>query len=93
MGFRGVQQATSVRHLDLLLRNDYGGIITTTLQKFQEADKDATDGPDPTGGAGNPTDPDDPLDEPAVPPPTRPILTSQVMEGNNLVTIEKELID
>lgn len=43
VGFKGVQQASSVRHLDRLLRNDYGGIITTTLQKFQQADKDATD--------------------------------------------------
>src|SRR5690606_26956864 len=27
-------------HLDKLLRNDYGGIITTTLQKFQEKDQE-----------------------------------------------------
>lgn len=46
VGFKNVQQATSVRHLDQLLRNDYGGIITTTLQKFQQADKDATDTPE-----------------------------------------------
>ena len=92
VGFKGVQQATSVRHLDMLLRNDYGGIITTTLQKFQEADKDATDNTDTTGGAGNPTDPDDTFDELAPPPLIRPVLYSQVIEGNNLVTIEKELI-
>lgn len=42
VGFKNVNQASSVVHLDKLLRNDYGGIITTTLQKFQETDKDAT---------------------------------------------------
>ncbi|UMB59993.1 type I restriction endonuclease [Lutibacter sp. A80] len=42
VGFKNVNQALSVVHLDKLLRNDYGGIITTTLQKFQETDKDAT---------------------------------------------------
>ncbi|MEQ8324027.1 MAG: type I restriction endonuclease [Vicingaceae bacterium] len=41
-GFKNVNQASSVVHLDKLLRNDYGGIITTTLQKFQETDKEAT---------------------------------------------------
>jgi type I restriction enzyme R subunit len=41
IGFKDVQQATSVAHLDKILRNDYGGIITTTLQKFQQADKNA----------------------------------------------------
>lgn len=39
VGFKNVNQASSVIHLDKLLRNDYGGIITTTLQKFQETDK------------------------------------------------------
>jgi type I restriction enzyme R subunit len=38
VGFKGVNQASSVEHLDKLLRNDYGGIITTTLQKFQSND-------------------------------------------------------
>ncbi|MEP5256163.1 MAG: type I restriction endonuclease [Winogradskyella arenosi] len=42
VGFKNVNQASSVVHLDKLLRNDYGGIITTTIQKFQETDKDAT---------------------------------------------------
>jgi len=42
VGFKNVNQASSVVHLDKLLRNDYGGIITTTLQKFQETDKEAT---------------------------------------------------
>ena len=42
VGFKSVQQATSVMHLDSLLRNDYGGIITTTLQKFQETDKESS---------------------------------------------------
>lgn len=42
VGFQNVNQASSVAHLDKLLRNDYGGIITTTLQKFQENDKEAT---------------------------------------------------
>ncbi|MVM33288.1 DUF3387 domain-containing protein [Spirosoma sp. HMF4905] len=42
IGFKDVQQASSVAHLDKILRNDYGGVITTTLQKFQQADKNAT---------------------------------------------------
>jgi type I restriction enzyme, R subunit len=48
VGFKNVKQASSVAHLDKLLRNDYGGIITTTLQKFQETDKNATSGSDQT---------------------------------------------
>jgi type I restriction enzyme R subunit len=48
VGFKNVNQASSVVHLDKLLRNDYGGIITTTLQKFQETDKDATASDDQT---------------------------------------------
>ncbi len=47
VGFKNVSQASSVKHLDKLLRNDYGGIITTTLQKFQERDETA-DGEDQT---------------------------------------------
>jgi type I restriction enzyme R subunit len=41
VGFKNVAQATSVKHLDKLLRNDYGGIIMTTLQKFQETEAEA----------------------------------------------------
>ena len=48
VGFKNVNQASSVVHLDKLLRNDYGGIITTTLQKFQETDKEATTAADQT---------------------------------------------
>lgn len=48
VGFKNVNQASSVLHLDKLLRNDYGGIITTTIQKFQETDKDATSSTDQT---------------------------------------------
>jgi type I restriction enzyme R subunit len=48
IGFKNVNQASSVVHLDKLLRNDYGGIITTTLQKFQETDKEATIAADQT---------------------------------------------
>ncbi len=48
IGFKNVNQASSVAHLDKLLRNDYGGIITTTLQKFQETDKEATTQTDQT---------------------------------------------
>jgi type I restriction enzyme R subunit len=48
IGFKGVQQASSVKHLDKLLRNDYGGIITTTLQKFQEKNQEDADTPDQT---------------------------------------------
>ncbi|MBP0904954.1 type I restriction endonuclease subunit R [Mariniflexile gromovii] len=48
VGFKNVNQASSVMHLDKLLRNDYGGIITTTIQKFQETDKEATASTDQT---------------------------------------------
>ncbi|MFN6086827.1 MAG: DEAD/DEAH box helicase family protein, partial [Fluviicola sp.] len=48
VGFKNVSQAFSVVRLDQLLRNDYGGIITTTLQKFQETDKEATSEEDQT---------------------------------------------
>ncbi|MEO1410137.1 MAG: type I restriction endonuclease [Bacteroidota bacterium] len=48
VGFANVYQASSVVHLDQLLRNDYGGIITTTIQKFQQADREATEQADQT---------------------------------------------
>jgi type I restriction enzyme R subunit len=48
VGIKNVNQASSVKHLDKLLRNDYGGIITTTLQKFQEADENAATAEDQT---------------------------------------------
>lgn len=48
VGFKNINQASSVVHLDTLLRNDYGGIITTTLQKFQETNKQETDTKDQT---------------------------------------------
>lgn len=48
VGFKNVNQASSVIHLDKLLRNDYGGVITTTIQKFQETDKEATHTKDQT---------------------------------------------
>ncbi|MCX6235005.1 MAG: type I restriction endonuclease [Bacteroidetes bacterium] len=47
-GFKNVNQASSVVHLEKLLRNDYGGIITTTLQKFQEQDKETSETTDLT---------------------------------------------
>ncbi|MES2649615.1 MAG: type I restriction endonuclease [Bacteroidota bacterium] len=53
VGFKNVAQATSVIHLDKLLRNDYGGIITTTIQKFQETEKQATDEDDQTSEEEN----------------------------------------
>lgn len=40
VGFKNVNQASSVIHLEKLLQNDYGQIITTTIQKFQETDDD-----------------------------------------------------
>lgn len=43
VGFKNTKHATSVRHLDRLLRNDYGGIITTTIQKFQEVENATPD--------------------------------------------------
>ncbi|WP_231373972.1 type I restriction endonuclease subunit R [Aureivirga marina] len=48
VGFKNVNQANSVAHLDGLLRNDYGTIITTTLQKFQEPDQENTTSNDQT---------------------------------------------
>ncbi len=48
IGFKNVNQASSVKHLDKLLRNDYGGIITTTLQKFQETSAEETNTEDQT---------------------------------------------
>jgi type I restriction enzyme R subunit len=48
VGLKNVKQASSVRSLVKLLRNDYGGIITTTIQKFQEPDKDVTVAADQT---------------------------------------------
>jgi len=47
-GFKNVNQASSVVHLEKLLKNDYGGIITTTLYKFQERDRDVSDTTDLT---------------------------------------------
>ena len=37
-GFPNPIQATSVRHLKKLLKDDYGKTITTTIQKFQDVD-------------------------------------------------------
>jgi type I restriction enzyme R subunit len=48
VGLKNVKHAGSVRHLDKLLRNDYGGIITTTIQKFQETDQESTTEEDQT---------------------------------------------
>lgn len=48
VGFKNVSQAGSVSHLDSLLRNDYGGVVCTTLQKFQENDKDSKSSKDIT---------------------------------------------
>lgn len=48
VGFKNVNQASSIKHLEKLLKNDYGGIVTTTLQKFQETDKEATEQEDQT---------------------------------------------
>ena len=48
VGFPIVKQASSVAHLQKLLSNDYGSIITTTLQKFQETDREATSQEDQT---------------------------------------------
>jgi type I restriction enzyme R subunit len=92
VGFKRVQRATSVHHLDLLLRNDYGGIITSTLQKFQQADKDATD------AADTPAESDDiaAVDGASVDSAasaTRHARTSQSIEGNSLVTVKEELVD
>lgn len=47
-GFKNVNQASSVVHLEKLLKNDYGGIITTTLYKFQEQDKETSETTDLT---------------------------------------------
>ena len=47
-GFYNVTNAASVDDLVVRLQNDYGGIITTTLQKFQEKDTAATNQTDQT---------------------------------------------
>jgi len=39
-GFPNPIQATSVKHLKKLLKDDYGKTIMTTIQKFQETDED-----------------------------------------------------
>ena len=46
--FKEVTQAHSVTGLESRLTNDYGGIITSTLQKFQESDREATQQEDQT---------------------------------------------
>jgi len=43
VGYKNVMQASSVKNLDKLLRNDYGGIITTTIQKFQENEEQSAE--------------------------------------------------
>ena len=48
VGFKNVKQASSVAHLEKLLGNDYGGIITTTLQKFQVKDEETSSQEDQT---------------------------------------------
>ncbi|SRX73374.1 type I restriction endonuclease subunit R [Aequorivita antarctica] len=48
VGFKNVKQASSVAHLQKLLGNDYGSIITTTIQKFQESDRESTSQEDQT---------------------------------------------
>jgi type I restriction enzyme, R subunit len=48
VGFKNINHANSVVHLEKLLRNTYGGIITTTVQKFQEQDKATEDTTDIT---------------------------------------------
>ncbi|MFK7907187.1 MAG: type I restriction endonuclease subunit R, partial [Chitinophagales bacterium] len=39
IGFKNIYHADSVAGLELLLQNDYGGIITSTVQKFQEQEE------------------------------------------------------
>ncbi len=41
LSFKNVRRANSVASLKALLSNDYGSIITSTLQKFQVSDEDA----------------------------------------------------
>jgi type I restriction enzyme R subunit len=47
-GLKNVHRASSVIHLEKLLKNSYGGIITTTLQKFQEPDRESSESADLT---------------------------------------------
>ncbi|QDA61665.1 type I restriction endonuclease subunit R [Hymenobacter jejuensis] len=82
VGFKGVQQARSVRHLDRLLRNDYGGILTTTLQKFQQPydpDAPAADAP--------------PAEDELAAPETEPQRVERRLQDNLLITITKALRD
>lgn len=48
IGFKNVNHAHSVKHLDGLLQNSYGGIITSTLQKFQESNQESSNQNDQT---------------------------------------------
>lgn len=48
IGFKNLYPALSVLDLQKKLQNDYGGIITTTLQKFQERDKESEETNDQT---------------------------------------------
>ena len=48
IGFKNLYPALSVLDLQKKLKNDYGGIITTTLQKFQEPNKAAEETTDQT---------------------------------------------
>ncbi len=48
IGFNNLSKANSVAALQQLLRNDYGGIITTTIQKFQEIDSNTATWSDQT---------------------------------------------
>jgi type I restriction enzyme R subunit len=77
VGFKNVAQASSVVDLDRLLRNTYGGIITTTIQKFQETEKQATDeADDQTTEDENPD-----------------LRTDRSIEGKLLIKITKQNID
>ncbi len=48
IGFNNLSKANSKAALQQLLRNDYGGIITTTIQKFQEIDPNTESSSDQT---------------------------------------------
>lgn len=91
VGFKRVQQATSINHLDMLLHNDYGGIITSTLQKFQQTDKEATEAANVPVDTDEESETEDAPDETAE-ASTSKVRTSQVIEGNSLVTIKEELL-
>lgn len=89
-GFKNVRQASSVHHLEKLLANDYGGIITTTLQKFQERDKEDNNAQDQTELDELKLDTETQVEKPIVTPSQ---IVEKSIKGKVLTKITKTLVD